>query len=67
MAGGFGISIISERAAQNFVKEKRLLMFELPEPAAARNLYLVYKKNDTGKKYIRFIHYLTKYYFSICP
>ena len=68
VAGGFGISIISERAAQNFVKEKRLLMFELPEPAAARNLYLVYKKNDTGKKYILdFIHYLTKYYFSICP
>lgn len=68
VAGGFGISLISERAARNFVEEKRLLMFRLPEPAASRNLYLAYKKNDPPKKYIQdFIRFLTKHYFCNCP
>ncbi len=42
VVGGLGVSIISERAVRNFVEEKRLLMFDLTEHTAERNLYLVY-------------------------
>ena len=45
VAGGLGVSIISERAARNFIREKRLLAFTLPGETAGRNLYLVYRKN----------------------
>lgn len=45
VAGGLGISIISSRAAQNFVAEKRVLVFELPAYISERNLYLVYRKD----------------------
>ena len=34
VAQGLGISILSERAARNFVNEKRVLVFQLPETAA---------------------------------
>lgn len=45
VAGGLGVSIISEKAASNFVKEKRLLKFELPTNNC-RSLYLAYRKNQ---------------------
>jgi len=65
VAGGFGISIISERAARNFVAEKRLLMFDLPRPASCRNLYLVFQKNYMLDEYIQeFIDFAKKYYSS---
>ena len=35
VAGGMGISIISEKAAHNFLQEKRLLVFELPQAFSA--------------------------------
>lgn len=44
VAGGLGVSLISERAAQNFVDEKRVLKFQLPGPNA-RNLYLAYRRD----------------------
>ena len=46
VAGGLGISFISERAAKNFILEKRVLAFELPGQAASRELYVVTRKND---------------------
>lgn len=46
VAGGLGISIISEKAARNFWEEKRVLMFEFPELNSSRDLYLVYRKDD---------------------
>jgi len=65
VAGGFGISIISERAARNFVAEKRLLMFDLPRAASCRNLYLVFQKNYMLDEYIQeFIDFAKKYYSS---
>ncbi len=42
VAGGLGVSIVSERAVRNFVEEKRLLKFDLPEDTAERRLYLVF-------------------------
>ncbi len=43
VAGGLGVSILSEKAARHFVAEKRLLQFELPN-AGARSLYLVWRR-----------------------
>lgn len=63
VAGGLGISIISERAAHNFISEKRLLMFDLPEPASTRNLCLAFRKDYILKAYIQdFINYVTNHY-----
>ena len=63
VAGGLGVSIISERAARNFIREKRLLAAALPGKAAGRNLYLVYRKNYILKKYVReFIRFTGQFY-----
>ena len=59
VAGGVGISIISERAARNFINEKRLIAFELPENYAGRSLYLVYRRQyilkNEAKNFIDFV------------
>lgn len=52
VAGGLGVSFISEKAARNFVEEKRLLQFELPVQNE-RNLYLVYRKDEELRPYIK--------------
>jgi DNA-binding transcriptional LysR family regulator len=63
VAGGLGISIISERAARNFLVEKRLLMFELPDCTATRNLYLIYRREYILPGCVQeFIQFLEKYY-----
>ncbi len=63
VAGGLGVSILSERAARNFVQEKRVLLFELPEAASRRYLYLIFRKNYVLKTYIQaFCDYIRKYY-----
>lgn len=65
VAGGLGVSIISEKAAQNFVLEKRLLSFELPAHASSRSLYLIYRRGYILKEYIReFISYVQKHYLN---
>lgn len=43
VAGGLGISLISERAARNFVEEKRVLQFDLPAQNT-RSLYLAHRR-----------------------
>lgn len=63
VAGGLGVSIISERAAGNFLAEKRLLMFELPELASARQLYLIYRKNYIMRSYVQdFMRFVVRHY-----
>ena len=52
VAGGFGVSLISERAAQNFVEEKRILKFELPSHNA-RSLYLAYRRDDILQSHMK--------------
>lgn len=63
VAGGLGISIISERAAHNFLKEKRILMFDFPADNNKRDLYIAYRKNYILKDYIQdFLRYIKQYY-----
>lgn len=53
VAGGLGVSLISERAAQNFLLEKRLLAFELPACLSARNMYIIYRKDYLLPSYVQ--------------
>ena len=53
VAGGLGVSLISERAAQNFLLEKRLLAFELPAFLSARNMYIIYRKDYLLPSYVQ--------------
>ena len=53
VASGMGISIISEKAAHNFLQEKRLLAFELPQAFSERSLYLIYRKNYLLPSYVK--------------
>ena len=59
VASGMGISFISETAARNFLKERRLLKFELPSFRNQRNLYLAYRKehiaNSRAKDFVAFM------------
>ncbi len=64
-ASGLGISFISEKAAENFVKAKRLLAFKLPRTLANRSFYLVMHKNFITKPYVEdFILFAKNYYKS---
>lgn len=63
VAGGLGVSIISQRAARNFVEEKRLLAFELPEWANVRRLYMIYRTERGEEPSIReFTRFLLELY-----
>ena len=63
VAGGLGISVISERAARNFLQEKRLLKFELPGEGNTRDLFIVYRRDQGSRAYIReFVDFVTRYY-----
>lgn len=53
VASGMGISIISEKAAHNFLQEKRLLSFELPQNFSERSLYLIYRQNYLLPSYVK--------------
>ena len=63
VAQGLGVSIISERAARNFCEEKRVLLFELPEDAARRSLYLISHKSYSLQPYIqKFTEYVKHFW-----
>ena len=65
VAGGLGISIISEKAAQDLQREKRILVFQLPENTARRQLYVLYHRDYIYRDYMKaFIEYVKKYYAS---
>lgn len=67
VAGGLGVSIISERAARNFCREKRILMFELPNCSNTRELYIAYRTSQLNRKYVKgFVEFVSKHY-SIGP
>ena len=53
VAGGLGVSLISARAAENFLLEKRILAFELPEYLAARHMYIIYRKDYLLPSYVQ--------------
>lgn len=63
VVGGLGVSIVSEIATRDLAAEKRLLVFELPEYTARRNLYLVTRKNYILKPCIqKFLEFTKNYY-----
>ena len=63
VAGGLGVSIISERAAHNFVLENRVLLFELPDNVSQRYLYFVMKRNYVLSDHVKaFISHVQRYY-----
>lgn len=63
VAGGLGISIISEKAAESWAREGRILSFPLPEYGAARKLYLVYRKEFVLKEAAwSFIGFVREFY-----
>ena len=43
VAGGLGISIVSEKAVKDYVESRRLLQFSLPEEFSGREFYIVYQ------------------------
>lgn len=63
VAGGLGISIISEMATKNFLEAKRILAFPLAAKDSSRQLYIIYRRNyllpDYIQNFIKFIQ--TKY------
>ena len=62
VAGGMGISLISGIAARNFVRERRILEFELPDYQSRQYLYLVYRNRyGTSGNVKDFIDYLSRY------
>lgn len=62
VSGGLGISIISEKAAHNFLMEKRVLAFELPEYISQRSMYIIYNKNYILPSYVKeFIKYISEH------
>ncbi len=64
VARGLGVSIVSARAARNFLQEKRLLSFELPPWANVRRLYLVCRAERAEDPHIReFTSFVMAHYF----
>lgn len=63
VAQGLGVSIISQRAAQNFIREKRLLAFNLPESNNSRKLYLAYRTEHLESVHIQeFVDFVKHFY-----
>lgn len=63
VAGGLGISIISEKAIQSDLDAGRLLKFELPGELSGRQFYIIHQKGCILKNYVEeFVNYLSQYY-----
>ena len=63
VAAGLGISIVSKKAAENMIREKRLLSFEFSQYTNSRKFYIIYKKDYVLKPFIStFINYIQNFY-----
>lgn len=63
VAAGLGISIVSKKAAENMIREKRLLSFEFSRYTSGRKFYIIYKKDYLLRPFIHtFINFIRKYY-----
>lgn len=59
VAGGMGVSIMSERAVQTLEQYKQALVFELPEELSTRYFYLIYRRKQQLKGHVKeFITFL---------
>lgn len=62
VAKGVGVSLISEIAARDFVRERRLLKFELPDFDMQQELYLIYRsKYGTQPGIEHFVEFVQNY------
>ena len=60
---GLGISMISSRAAEDYVRENRLLRFDFPEISGRRLFYIVTKKHAVLPECAKdFLRYLRQFY-----
>ena len=60
---GFGISLISSRAAEDYSRENRLLVFSFPEVSVRRLFYTAVKKSGVLSECAKdFLRYLREYY-----
>lgn len=65
VSSGLGISVVSEKAVKDYVKNGKLLEFDFPENKSGRQLYVIYPKDSKLKDYIKwFIDYLYQFYQS---
>ncbi len=63
VAGGLGLSIISEKAVEDSLNANRLLKFDLPGEPADRQFYVIHQKGRLLKEYAKeFRDYLLNYY-----
>lgn len=63
VAGGLGISIISEKAAENYRRENRLLTFSLSPSGRTRSLCLVHRRHPALPVYAdTFLRYVKQFY-----
>ena len=63
VASGMGVSIVSQRAAANFLQEKRLLAFEMPQDSCKRDLYVMARSDRATNTHIKnFIDFLHRYF-----
>ena len=63
VASGMGVSIVSQRAAANFLQEKRLLAFDMPAVSSQRNLYMMSRTDRTNNAHIKnFMDFLQRYF-----
>ena len=63
VAQGLGISMISSKAAENYRKENRLLVFSFPELSAHRRFYIATRKNTASPACVKqFLHHLKQFY-----
>lgn len=62
VARGMGVSLISEIAARDFVRERRLLKFQLPDYRTEQQLYLVYRNRFGSQARIQnFVDFVRRY------
>ena len=62
VARGVGVSLISEIAARDFVRERRVLQFPLPQDQGPQKLYLVYRNRFTTQNKVQsFLDFLIHY------
>ncbi len=65
VARGLGISMISSKAAENYSRENRLLVFSFPELSGRRLLYIATRKHASLPEHARdFLRFLTQFYVS---
>ena len=63
VAQGLGISMISSKAAENYSRENRLLVFSFPEISGRRTLYIATRKHAVLPECAKdFLRYLKQFY-----